>query len=251
MTQGKPPTRKPSTAQKATRKATASKRAAARKGKPKPKPVKAAPDAQNVTSIARARQAKARRTIGRPLLLTPELQEELGRLLVVGNTRTTAAQFVGIHRDTLMGWLARGRAERDRIHTAVVTGEPADPLETEQIYLDLIYGVERAEAQAVAYAVGNVYQLMASKDDQVRARVSLAFLNRRGGREWADRQHTEVEVGGTGVPIQVQVHHTMEEIRTRTVDIVEVLLETGALDSIPQGQLAEGGQDDGAEADDG
>lgn len=57
----------------------------------------------------RVRQAdEPRAPVGRPCLLTPELQERIVKLVQTGNYMETAARAVGISKKTLYEWLARG-----------------------------------------------------------------------------------------------------------------------------------------------
>jgi hypothetical protein len=74
---------------------------------------------------------------GRPTLCTPERVEKILALIGEGNTRRCAAECNGIAYDTLKQWLRLGKAGQ----------EP---------YATFATGVQKAEAEAEAWHVGNI-----------------------------------------------------------------------------------------------
>lgn len=56
--------------------------------------------------------------IGRPSLLTPELQDQIATMIRAGTSVTVACEAAGISRETFYQWLKRGesRAAKDAAH---------------------------------------------------------------------------------------------------------------------------------------
>ena len=57
--------------------------------------------------------------MGRPSKLTPEITQAILDVIAAGGTRTVAAEAVGVHRDTIYGWLRRGTEDAKTTQTAL------------------------------------------------------------------------------------------------------------------------------------
>jgi transposase len=105
--------------------------------------------------------------LGRPSKLTPETQATIVEALREGLYRETAATLAGIHRDTMYGWLERGR-----------TGEAP--------YAAFSDAVEKAEAEAEQHVIREVR--MGLDGWQSKAWVA----ERRWPRRWGGRVRATV-----------------------------------------------------------
>lgn len=106
---------------------------------------------------------------GRTTKRTPEREQALLNALRLGNTRTAAAAYAEVHRDTFYAWMA-------------------DPTFSD--------AVEKAEADAEARFVAQIVQ--AAKDGTWTA--AAWWLERRRGADYGrrDRVDSSVEVSGPG-----------------------------------------------------
>lgn len=128
---------------------------------------------------------------GRPVKLTPELQETIIQLLEVGAFLTVAAQYSGIHPDTLRDWCRRGEAEGERIYEAWESlgdedAEFPEPDPNEAKYLEFSVRVARARGQVDARYL-NVIALSANDSPEWAERM-LKMRN----PNWF-REHVQVE----------------------------------------------------------
>lgn len=83
---------------------------------------------------------------GRPTKLTDETAARIVQVVRAGNYLQVAAQFAGVGRSTLQGWLQRGRVAQ----AAADRGETIDPVERR--YLDFLGAVSQAEVNAEVVA---------------------------------------------------------------------------------------------------
>ena len=124
------------------------------------------------------KQHAPRETAGRPTKWTQEMQDQIVKVIKVGNYIETAAVFAGISKDTLYDWLKRGRA-----------GE--DP------YAGFSDAVEGALAASEVSDVNRLFTLAQSD-----ARVIEWRLERRFPQNWGRQQRIEVaeadKDGGNG-----------------------------------------------------
>jgi transposase len=139
--------------------------------------------------------------VGRPTSLTPEVRDRIVQAVRAGSYISHAAEYAGVSRESVHGWIARGRAERDRL-----TSDPkAKPDPNELIYAEFFHTVTRAEAEAVIEAVAAWKQ--AGRSDW---RAAKEWLARRHGEEWGDRakiEHTGIEAA----PITLAGLHALLE----------------------------------------
>ena len=87
---------------------------------------------------------KKRGAGGRPTKLTPELQEELVKVIRAGNYIETACAYVGINKTTFYDWMKRGAREKERLER----NTNARPKKSEATFVELSNAIEKALAQA-------------------------------------------------------------------------------------------------------
>lgn len=132
----------------------------------------------------------AKRT-GRPTSLTPDVSARIIQAVRAGSYIKHAAEYAGVSRESVHGWLARGKTERDRL-----TSDPkTKPDPDEALYLEFFHSVTRAEAEAVIEACAAWKS--AGRTDW---RAAKEWLARRHGDEWGDRARIE-HAGVEGQPI--------------------------------------------------
>lgn len=115
--------------------------------------------------------------MARPTSLTPEIQATIVESLRKGNYRTTAAALAGVHRNTILNWIAWGA-------------------EGKAPYAAFCEAVEKAEAESEAELVDEVRNARAavvglSGPDLWQARMTL--LERRFPHRWSARVRTTVD----------------------------------------------------------
>lgn len=81
---------------------------------------------------------------GRPTKLTPELQDEICKVIRSGNYIETAAAFAGINKTTLYDWMKRGAREKERIEK----NPRAKIRKTEEPFVEFSNAIEKALAHA-------------------------------------------------------------------------------------------------------
>ena len=130
--------------------------------------------------------------MARPIELTPELIDGITSLIRAGNIPVRAAQAKGVPRSTWYSWLARGRVAAGRRHDGVAVPEP------EQIFVDLVDTIERAESESQVIAVNYLMKAVPTAPN-----AAIAWLERRFPREWQRSERHEVS-GPDGGPVQVE-----------------------------------------------
>lgn len=138
-----------------------------------------------------AARKKAPPATGRPTLLTPERIRSITDILAAGNTMEIAAQGSGIAPATLYGWLARGRAERERLTEHRVT----KPKPSEARFLSFLEAVEKARADAEATLVGYI---LAAASEPKTWQAAAWLLERRDPQRWGRPWRQPAEAEGTG-----------------------------------------------------
>ena len=128
--------------------------------------------------------------MGRPIKLTSDVQEEICRATRIGAKREIAARAAGISESTFYGWVARGKAERERLQRPRTR-----PRKRETPFLEFLEALERAEAK------GEVTHLETIADDGSSG--SKWILSRRHPERWAPTTKQEVS-GPGGEAIQVK-----------------------------------------------
>lgn len=216
-------TTKRATAKKATtaavrartgRKATTATEAAQKRQGGRKAPAKAAP-AKRPT--ARRKPAKARPT-GRPLLLTEQTMGTIESAIRQGAGIRLAAASVGISDRALYLWMARGRAEADRLEDAAERGVDADPTPDAEVpYLQLFQTITRARGEA--HVIVSTRLRMAINEGDSRA--ATWWLERTDPGEFGRRETVEL-TGASGGPVQVDHRFTPDEIGAELQALLEL-----------------------------
>lgn len=135
--------------------------------------------------------------MGRPLLLTPELVEQICASLASGNTLKDSALSVGIAEQTLSQWKTRANKEVKRL----AEDPKAKPLRSEQIYLDFLEATSAAWTRATVFVVSSLFNDI--RAGEVSAKDRMEFLARRDHEQWGNKQRTEL-TGASGGPVVIQ-----------------------------------------------
>ena len=132
---------------------------------------------------------------GRPRILEqrPQLVDELCELLEQGVPQSAAAPTVGISRDSLQTWKARGQTARQQL----TDGQKVDP--NELTYLDFSDRIEAARAKAETKYTLYVSRAAAGGD----VRAAMWWLDRARPERWAQRQQHELSGGDDPIRIEL------------------------------------------------
>ena len=140
---------------------------------------------------------------GRPSKLTPEIQEEILRVIKSGNYIETACAYVGINKSTFYEWLKRGAREKDR----VAKNPRAKVRKSEKPYVDFHNAVEKALAQAEIRDVAIIGKAAEENWQAAAWRLERKFPERWGRKDRFALEH----MGKDGGPI--------ETIHTEQIDL--------------------------------
>lgn len=119
--------------------------------------------------------------LGRPRMLTEELQEKICQLVAVGNYMDTAAAACGITDRTVYAWLRRGQDYIERHGEDPDTWPPREA-DDECDFAHFLRAVTKANAEAEAYAVTTVRKAMPQQ-----WQAAMTFLERRYPNKWRRR----------------------------------------------------------------
>lgn len=153
------------------------------------KPAKKAPAKPRVNRVTPAK-------MGKPGLLNPELQEKIVELIKLGNYAEDAAGAVGINRNTFFLWMARGRAESERLKLI----PDAEPIELETPYVNFMSAVEKARDEATARNVAVIQKAAHSGDWKAAA----WYLERTRQKTYGRAERVEM-TGADGEPMKMVV----------------------------------------------
>lgn len=132
--------------------------------------------------------------MARPTLLTPERTEKIVQLIAAGNFSETAALASGISKQTYYNWLARGRAERERLNDK----PNLKPKAKEEPYLEFFDAIEKARAEAEARMV--VLITKAAQEPKTW-QAAAWWLERVAPQKYGRVNRTELS-GPEGAPIK-------------------------------------------------
>jgi hypothetical protein len=96
---------------------------------------------------------------GRPTALTPQVLEEVRRLLPTCLYIETVADFISLDRTTVRKWLKRGAKEHQRIST----NKRARVRQAEAIYVELFLTYKKALAEGLIYDLGIIKKAAVDK----------------------------------------------------------------------------------------
>jgi hypothetical protein len=125
---------------------------------------------------------------GRKSKLTPELIEKISQLIQLGNYVKVACAACGISETTYFNWV------RDAQRLIEQYGDDPDKWpdelpEHDARLLQFLLSVERADAEAEAYAVGMMRQAMPK-----HWQAAATWLERRHSSRWRRRAQVDVDV---------------------------------------------------------
>lgn len=152
--------------------------------------------------------------MARPTKLTPHIQAKVVLAIRGGNYAEIAARLAGIDEATYYRWMARGKAEEDRL----AERSSRKMRETERPFCEFRKAVMEADAAAEAQAAAAI--MVAGKKDW---KAHAWLLERRHPDRWRRRtdaivHHEGPTPGGGPVQAAVAVHQAPEQ----GVDQVEV-----------------------------
>jgi transposase len=114
---------------------------------------------------------------GRPTKLTPELIEDVRRILPTILYWETVADYLGVHRETFRRWLQRGAKEARRLRQ-----QGAKPRKAEALYLEFSGTIKRGVAEGEIYDAGVIKKASAEQWTAAAWRLERRFPSR-----WAKR----------------------------------------------------------------
>ena len=132
--------------------------------------------------------------MARPTRLNQEKMEKIAQLISAGNFAETAAQASGISKATYYNWLARGKAEKDRLEKE----DKSNPKASEKPYVEFLDTIEKAKAEAEARMI-----LVISKaaSDPKSWTAAAWWLERVFPQKYGKITRTEIS-GPDGSPIK-------------------------------------------------
>jgi hypothetical protein len=152
-------------------------------------PVKKAPAKPRINRVTPAK-------VGKPTLLNPELQDRIVELIRLGNYSEDAAGAVGIGRTTFFLWMARGKAEAERLKLI----PNAKPIELETPYVEFMNAVEKARDEATARNVAIIQKSASNGTWQAAA----WWLERTRQNTYGRKERIE-HTGQDGDPVKMVV----------------------------------------------
>ncbi len=139
--------------------------------------------------------AQARR--GRRSLLTDERINNICQLVAAGNNLETSAAANGVSRSAFFSWLARGRAEQDRL----AANPRAKIRASEKLYVELVERVELSRAEADARLV---LLIAKAAQDPKTWKAAAWLLERRDPARWGRTNRENAQGNETGAKGEVQ-----------------------------------------------
>lgn len=150
--------------------------------------------------------------MGRPTILTPEIQEKICALVAKGNYLTTAARAAGLKLTTLKAWLDRGRAG-NKTFTPFVAAIKSAKAEAEAQMVAAIreagHGYRVKKIRTLTHPDGTIERVVETtwrRDWQALAWI----LERTRPKQYARRD-------GLAVTGQVTHAHSWLEVMTRAI----------------------------------
>lgn len=138
--------------------------------------------------------------MARPTKLTPELQDEIIKVIRSGNYIETACAYVGINKSTFYDWLKRGAREKDRL----AKNPRAKVRKSEKPFVDFSNAIEKALAHAEIRDVAIIGKAAEENWQAAAWRLERKFPDRWGRKDKYALEHS----GKDGGPIETS--HTEE-----------------------------------------
>jgi hypothetical protein len=137
---------------------------------------------------------------GRPTKCTPEVTQEVVRLLRAGNYFDCACEYVGISESSGYAWLARGREALE---------QPGGIPEGEEIYVEFLEATREATRTAEARNVALIQQA-AQGGAAGDWRAAAWWLEKRLQSTWGEKRQKLEHTGPGGGAVEV---HWIEKLR--------------------------------------
>jgi hypothetical protein len=149
---------------------------------------------------------------GRPTSLTPDVAGKICDAMKVGAYQYEAAQYAGVHPNSLTNWLRTGRAD-------IAAGDEGT------LYAEFVAEFEQSENRAVMRALASIQTAAAGGD----WRAAMTWLSRRHPDRW-----------GEHAQLGVTVNHADE----RDVELIGMIREAKAKQAVEEARLR-GGEAEG------
>lgn len=118
---------------------------------------------------------------GRPLELTPEVIEDVRRILPTVLYLECVADFIGIDRTSLRRWIRRGAKEAKRIARARPSNR--DPKPSEAMFLEFYHVYKKALAEGEIYDAGIIKKASDGQWTAAAWRLERRFPDRWGRKD--------------------------------------------------------------------
>lgn len=132
--------------------------------------------------------------MSRPTKFTPEIQEEIIKVIRAGNYIETASAYVGLDKSTLYDWLKRGRRERERVSK----NPKARIKKSEKNFVEFSNAVEKALAYAEIRDVAIIGKAAEENWQAAAWRLERKFHDRWGRKDKQTLEHS----GKDGGPVE-------------------------------------------------
>lgn len=154
----------------------------------------------------------------RPTKLTPELQEDVLKVIRSGNYIETACAYVGINKSTFYDWIKRGAREKDR----VAKNPKARVRKDEQPFVDFSNAVERALAHAEIRDVAIIGKAAEENWQAAAWRLERKFSDRWGRKDKYALEHSGKDGGAieTSHTEQIDLSNLTDEELTQLEQII-------------------------------
>ena len=134
----------------------------------------------------------------KPSIITTEKIDQISKLISVGNDIEVAAQAGGISKSTHYSWIARGKAEKQRLSDS----PKAKPKKSEELFMEYLDATEKALNDAEARLVLLIAKAAETKKDW-RAAAWLLTHRENSKDRWKEVSKTELS-GENGGPIKTE-----------------------------------------------
>ncbi|WP_373896370.1 hypothetical protein [Virgibacillus sp. CBA3643] len=155
---------------------------------------------------------------GRPEKLTPEIEQEIIKVVRSGNYVETACAYVGINKTTFYDWLKRGAREKDRL----AKNHKARMKKDEKKYVEFSNAIEKALAYAEIRDVAIIGQ--AAEDNWTAAawRLERKFPDKWGRKDKQSIEHSGKDGGAieTSHKQQLDLSNLTDEELAQLEDII-------------------------------
>lgn len=160
---------------------------------------------------------------GRPTKLTPELQEEICKIIRAGNYIETAAAYVGISKNTIYDWMRRGAREKERLKK----NPRAKMKKSEAPFVEFSDSIEKALAYAEVRDVAIIGKAAETQWQAAAWRLERKFRDRWGRNDFKDHEKLEIQLEKAKLEIQL-LEERIKQMKGESKDtsLLEALVDT-------------------------